>query len=121
MIDLFLAGGFMMFFILAIGLVALGWSLRFALRPDRRHVPVIGWLAVATGFAAVTGTCAGFAAVCVHIPNNPEWAHSPDLALLVMTGIGESLSNVLLGGTLLSLVALGVAVGHRRLVARADP
>lgn len=115
MVAFFLSGGVPMVFILLFGLVALGASLRFAFRPQLRCVPVIGWLCGAIGASMVAGTCADLAAVFTKVPANPEWAHSPDLALILLVGLGESMSPGILGATFLALVALSMAVGHRRL------
>ena len=49
------------------------------------------------------------------MPNNDEWAHSPDMPLIVMYGLGEAVTPAVLGFTALSLAWMFVAVGMRRI------
>ena len=118
MIAFFLSGGVPMVFILLFGVAALGVAVRFAMRPRRADISPVGWLCGAIVASMVAGTCADIAAVCTHVPANPEWAHSPDLALILLTGLGESMSPGILGGAFLSLVCLAMAMGSRRLGVR---
>lgn len=111
------AGGYAMWMVLLFGLVGLGTSARFAWRPREGSVAVLRALSQAVLYASLSGMAAGFAAVASHVPANPEWAHSPDLALIVMAGIGESLANGILGFTILALMWLLSAVGARKLAA----
>lgn len=114
MLEVFRDGGFPMWFILVFGLVALGAAVRFAVRPRPEAMAPIRALTTATLFSIGSGTAAALAAVGKKVPANPEWAHSPDLHLIVMTGIGESMAPAILGCSLLSLVWLVMAVGERR-------
>ena len=90
MIELWLEGGFSMFFVLALGIAVLVSSAMFARRPDPRKVETLRALAASLLFAALTGLATNLSAVFHKVPNRPEWAHSPDLNLIVMTGLGES-------------------------------
>lgn len=112
--DLIRAGGVPMLFIVAFGALALGAAARFAWRPDPRRVAAVRALSLATLASIGSGTCADLAAVASKVPANPAWAHGPDLPLIVMQGIGESMAPGIAGFTLLSLVGLVMAVGHRR-------
>jgi len=56
-------------------------------------------------------------AVFYKVPQNPDWAQSDDLPLIVMTGLGEALSPACTGFLLLSVSWLLVAFGCRRLAA----
>ncbi|MBM4321286.1 MAG: hypothetical protein FJ125_15400 [Deltaproteobacteria bacterium] len=100
------------------GLVALVAAALFVWRPDVRKVETVRALERAVLFSTLSGLVSALAAVGYKVPANPEWARSPDMPLIVMTGIAESMSAPILGFTVLSLVALLVAVGHRRLARR---
>lgn len=115
MLEMFRAGGFPMWAILAFGLFDLGLGARFAFRPERGHLPVIVALGFAVLFSVLAGTAADFAAVGTQVPRRLEWAQSPQVHLIVLQGFGESMSPGILGFSLLSLVALECAVGLRKL------
>lgn len=104
-----------MWFLAVIGAVAVLAAASFVHRPDPAKLPRIEALSRAIAWGVVTGVAADLAAVGTHIPGTPEWAHSPDLALLVLQGVGESMSPALFGGALSSVVALLTAAGHARL------
>src|SRR5690349_17779592 len=111
----FLGGGWGMFFVLAFSVVTLAQAVAFARRPDAGHRAALDALSRATTCSVVGTVCLNLAAVGSHIPANPEWAHSPDLHLLVMEGIAESLAPAIMGFAFLALVWMVAAVGHRRL------
>ena len=113
--EWFVAGGWVMFFLLAVGVLALVWAAAFAARPDPTQFDRITCLSRAVAWGVVAGVATDLAAVGTKIPANPKWAHSPDLPLLVLQGVGESMSPAILGGAILSVVALLTAVGHARL------
>jgi hypothetical protein len=117
----FLGGGWIMWFLALVGLLTILAAAGFARFPEVRKLPRIEALSRAVAWATVTGLCADLAAVGTRVPANPAWAHSPDLPLIVMTGIAESMSPVTFGGAILSVVALLVAAGHRRGGLRATP
>lgn len=114
MLTLFRAGGVPMFFILAFGLLSLVSAARFAYNPAARLRGIAEALSRATLFSVATGICAALGAVFQNVPNNEEWAHSPDLHLVVMVGLGESMAPGVMGFSLLSLTWLLLAVGARR-------
>jgi hypothetical protein len=49
------------------------------------------------------------------VASTPEWANSPQVHLIVMEGIAESLAPAILGLMLLSLAWIIMAAGQRRL------
>jgi hypothetical protein len=114
-------GGWGIYFVLAFGLVSLAWGIGFALRPDQRREAALRSLSRATWLSMVSIVCLNLAAVGSRVPANPQWAHSPDLHLIVMEGIAESLVPAILGCALLSLVWLCVAVGQRQLARELPP
>ena len=109
------AGGAPMWFIAIVGAITLLSAARFARRTDERLRKVIGLLARAILYAVGAGITSDLAAVAVHVPARPEWAKSPDLPLIILEGIGESMAPGILGFTLLSLGALLTAIGVRRM------
>jgi hypothetical protein len=113
----FTNGGWPMWFLLVVGALAVIAAADFAWRPDPTRLERIRALARAEAWGVVTGTAAAFGAVGLQIPSNPEWAHNPDIHLLVLQGFGESMSPALLGGAVLSVVALLCAAGHGRMQA----
>jgi hypothetical protein len=113
--EWFLAGGWVMWFLVVLGGVALHASWGFARRAAPEDLPRIQALRSAVGWTTLTGVASCFAAVGSKIPANPAWAHSPDLHLLILTGISESLVPAILGGALLSISSLLLAAGHGRM------
>lgn len=115
MMEFFAAGGWPMIVVLLFGALTLVGAAAFFRKPEERHIGMIRGLSVATVFAVLCGVCADLAAVFTKVPNNPEWAQSPDLPLIVMTGLGEALTPAILGFSLLALAWMVTAVGVRRL------
>lgn len=115
MLNLFRAGGAPMFFVVIFGLLALISSGLFVYRPAEHKRRTLAALDRAVLYSALAGLVAGLAAVGYHVPENPAWAKSPDLPLIVMTGIAESLSAPIFGFTFLALSAMLQAAGLRRL------
>lgn len=115
MLQFFREGGFGMFPILALGLIGIVAGALFMWRPDREKAGFFAWLAVAQVSATVMGLVSDLGAVFTHVPSNPEWSHSPDLHLIVMTGIAESTRPGTLGFALLGVMSFLVAVGYRRM------
>lgn len=110
-----LSGGFGVWVVLLFGLLSLAAAVVFLVRPHERRLGVIRALSRATLYAIAAAVSAGLAAVGTKVPAHPQWAHSPDLPLVVMMGIAETLTNAILGFALLALVWFFVAVGRRRL------
>jgi hypothetical protein len=111
----FEAGGYVMWIVLLFGALAIFAAARFAWRPDPAQLDRIQQLSRAVAWAIVNGVASDLAAVASHIADRDDWAHSPDFALLVLRGFGESMSPAVLGGGALSVVALLCAAGHARL------
>lgn len=115
MLEFVKAGGVPGLFVLLMGFATLGTAVWFMAKPADRHIGMIRSLSVATVFVVLAAIAADLAAVFTKVPANPEWAHSPDLALIVMTGIGEALAPAVSGFALLALSWLATAAGVRRL------
>jgi hypothetical protein len=115
--NLFLAGGLPMVFVLLFGAAAVVAGFIHLVRPDPRREPTIRALSAALLAAIGAGTAASIAAVCVKVPANPEWAKSPDLPLILLTGLGESMADAILGFAFLAVTWMAVAAARRRLQA----
>jgi len=115
MVEFMRAGGVPMWFVLLFGVLALIAAGFFAWRPEPRKIDAIKALSIATVFSIASAIVSDIAAVGSKVPANPEWAHSPDLPLIVMQGVSESMAPGILGFSILSLVWLVMSVGHRRL------
>jgi hypothetical protein len=108
-------GGYSMWLILVLGLLALGLAGSFAVRPTERKLNILRPLSLATVFSILGAIAADIGAVMKRVPQLPEFASSPDLRVALYTsGIGESMVPAILGFTVLSLVWLLAAVGFRR-------
>lgn len=109
------AGGAPSLVIVFFSLVALLSAARFAWRPEPGRLAYLIGLSAAVLFASVAGVAACLATVAVHVAGNEEWAKSPDMPLIVLTGFGESMAPAILGFAFLTAIALTTSVGLRRL------
>jgi hypothetical protein len=112
MIDAFIAGGYAMWIVTALGLACLVVSVRFAIRAEPRRLAVIRALTWAQVFSVLSGLLANFLAVMWHVARDPEMSRDPLPSIMV--GLGEAVHPGILGFTLLSICWLLVAVGVRR-------
>jgi uncharacterized membrane protein len=118
MLTMFRNGGFPMFFILAFGLLALGTAFAYALRPLRDREGFVRWMSLATFASIVCGTATDLATVARYVAEHPM--EPARMNVIVIEGFGESMSPAILGFSMLSLVALMMAFGKRRLDARSS-
>jgi hypothetical protein len=102
-----------MFFILAFGLVALGTAFSYAVKPLRDREGFVRWMALATLASVLCGTATDLATVASYVASHPM--EPARMYAIVIEGIGESMSPSILGFSILSLVALMMAFGKRRL------
>ncbi len=112
MYDLFRAGGFPMFFIVAFGLVALVTAFSYAMRPTLEREKFVRWMGLATIASVICGTAADFAAVAHYVQTHS--LEGSRMGAIVIEGIGESMSPAIFGFSILSLAAAMIAVGKRR-------
>lgn len=113
--EFFRAGGWSMFVVLGSGGLTLAAAAWMMIRPQPGHVGMVRSFSTATVFAVATGVASNLAAVFNHVVSHEEWAHSPDLALIVMTGLAESMTPAIMGGGLLTVAWLTTGVAVRRL------
>jgi hypothetical protein len=119
MLDFFREGGVGMLPLLVFGVLGLWAAGAFAFRPDPRRVETIKCLDKVVVFSTVTAVATDLSAVFHKVPERPEWAHSPDMPLIVMTGLGESLAPAVLGAAILTVMWLLMSFGFRRLAREA--
>jgi hypothetical protein len=106
-------GGVATLIVTLFGLIALVDAALIAWRPDERKLAFLRAMSLTLTFATVSGFTGGVAksiAGCKHLPpaRQAEWPR------LLMLGIGESLSVVVMGSTLLALAWFVAAIGVRR-------
>lgn len=113
-------GGFPIWFVLLFGLVALGASIAYALKPTARRLGFLRGMGLTTLCSTLSGA-AGNLGMVFHAMAGVDGRH-PDLNLLakdgalsLMLGLGESLSCPILGFSFLCLASLFYAVGELRL------
>lgn len=106
-------GGAPILFVIAFGLWTLASSLSFAMRPVRARVASLTWMHLVVLFSTLAGTVANVAAVFHYLGDGKQGAE--DRVVVLLQGLGESMSTPILGFAFLALGALGMAVGLRRL------
>lgn len=114
MSDLIRNGGFPMWFILAFGIVALGAAARFAIRPAREQLAFVRAMSAAALYATLAGTAAALGSTFLHVAGVEQMRTDPQWALIIVQGLGESMSPGIMGFALLALTSLLVAVGAGR-------
>ncbi len=111
--EWFVMGGFPMVVIVVFGLVGIVNAARFAWAPSPGRVAYLTALGVA--LAGVGGMATDLIAVSVQVPAHPEWVAESGLGMIVLQGVGESLTPVVLASGMLIAQSLLVALGLRRL------
>jgi hypothetical protein len=111
---LFVAGGFPSYIIILFGLIAVASAIGFAVRPDYRKLPHLGSLCAAVLLSTLCGVAADLIAVSRYVEAHGETLGA-QLGEVLVIGVGESLAPIVLGFSLLSIVALVAAIGFRRL------
>jgi hypothetical protein len=114
MLELLRSGGVPGLFVVLFGLLTLAAATRFAIRPHTGDVAGIRALTATTAFAVLTALAANFTAVMWKVTGRPEWAHDPELHLIVMRGLGEATTPAILGFAVLTVTWFLVALGRRR-------
>jgi hypothetical protein len=110
MAQWFSLGGFPMWITLAFGVLSIGSAARYAVRPERRFVPLVVSLGVMTLLNGVLGFVAGLIRslnALDLVPAERRW--------IWMIGLGESLTNVVLALALVVLATLAMVIGTWKL------
>lgn len=108
-----LEGGWGMWPVLLLGLVALASSIRYAARPERLCLRFISILWLTLLVVVVHATVTDVAAVFRYL-EDPVRAPDGQMARLLVAGLKESSRPAALGGIFLTLVPLAAAVGVYR-------
>lgn len=103
--------------ILVFGLLTLGASFYFALRPQKRSLGFIESMGRATLFGTLAATAAAVGATLYAVSrawDEPDGGAAAAAHMLVQ-GLAESTSPMILGFSFLAVAAMLTAVGRRRL------
>lgn len=111
MLESFHLGGWGMFPTLLFGLLLLGVSVRYAVKPEARWVPLQLTLAVLTVTSGMLGFVTGVITTTQHLSELP----AERVGLIGAIGVGESLTNLGLAFLLMIFAALLASVGAVRL------
>ena len=117
MLDFFIEGGFAMWPILAFGGIFLFVAVRFAIRPDRAHLPMLGLMGGATLTASLVGVFVDIAQV-MSVLGGPKFAGHPEWKMILLQGIKECTRPGTFGGGLVVLGCVIAAIGAARLARR---
>lgn len=115
MFEFLRMGGVPMIFVLSFGALTLAAAVQFARRPMERLVGMIRGMSVATVFVVLSGVASGVVAMSTKIPQTPEWANHPQIHLIILAGLGESLTMAVVGFSFLAMAWLVTALGVRRM------
>lgn len=108
--DAFLMGGWGMYPTMLFGVLMIAASIRYAVRPERRMVPLQISLGLITLFAGVLGCITGVIKSLTALDALPADRH-----WIWIIGLGEALNCVALAFSLLIVAALAASVGAFRL------
>jgi len=113
MVDFFIAGGWMMFVILAVAIPMLVTAVKFARNASPHGLSLVRTLTTATVFASLAGTVTDLATVGRKVSSIPEL--QKDLVNNLLWGFNEAMAPVTLGFSLITLAWILVAFGVRRM------
>src|SRR6476659_5145655 len=111
--EFMLEGGWGMWPVLFLGLVALASATRYAIRPERLCLRFVAILWLTLLVVIVHATVTDVAAVFRYL-EDPVRAPDGQFARLLVAGLKESTRPAGLGGIFLTLIALAAAVGVYR-------
>jgi hypothetical protein len=115
MLQFFIAGGWMMFVILATAIPLLVVAAKFARNATPHRLSLIRALTTATVFGSLAGVVTNLATVARHCVEIPE-LHK-DLVDNLLWGFNEALGPAMLGFSLITTSWILVAFGVRRMPA----
>lgn len=111
--NFFVEGGISMWVILALGVLLVALSVRFAVRPDRAYLGFIVSLGVAVLASTVLGVVMDVGMV-FHFLTDRTRAPDAEFSRILMQGLKESTRPGTLGGGMLVLASIVVAIGFAR-------
>jgi hypothetical protein len=112
--DFFKEGGWGMWPILVLGLVTVGASARFAIKPERRQIGFLGAMSLATVISIVHATWTDLGAV-LNFCSSEQVANEGQMVRVLAMGMKEATRPGAMGGAFLTLAAILFAVGVLRL------
>jgi hypothetical protein len=115
MVDFFIAGGWMMFLVLAIGIALLITAAKFARGASPQGLSIIRALTFAVVFASIAGVATNLASVGRHVSSDPELIKKP--LENILWGFNEAMGPLILGFSLVAIAWILVAFGVRRMPA----
>ena len=110
MMEWFSLGGYPMWVTLVFGVLSIGAAARYAVRPERRFVPLVVSLGSMTFLSGSLGFVAGVGQslnALDLVPADRRW--------IWMLGVGESLVNVAFALSLVACATLAMVVGAWKL------
>ena len=110
----FMMGGFPMFLITLFGLLGVGGAARYAWAPGPGRLPHLLALSGVILVGGMGGLAVDLMTVFTKVPGDPALSQSPELPLILLVGIGESLAPVVLAAGFLIAQGLLIALGLRR-------
>lgn len=115
MLGFMQAGGVGMWFVAALGAALVITAIGFARGADPQRLSILRALSLAVAIASLTGFATGVAATCRYVAEHPDALAAPLAPLL--GGIAETSANLILGGAVLVIAWVLVALGVRRMPA----
>lgn len=116
MLDSFRDGGFVMFPTLVIGVALLALAVRYALKPERRLLPLLGAFGLLTATSGALGFVVG-AMKSLYVQDKVQ----PGMRWLSLLGIAESLNNVAFALTLIFIAAGLATIGEWKIASATAP
>lgn len=114
--EAFHLGGWGMYPTSIFGLLLIAASIRYAMSPERRFVPLQVSLGIMTLTSGGLGFVTGMIKSALAIYGAPA-----DMRWIWVVGMGESLNNVALALALLTIGAIAASVGALRIAREAPP
>jgi hypothetical protein len=111
--EIFHIGGFGMYPTALFGLLLIGASIRYAVKPESRFVPLQITLGLLTLFAGALGFVTGLITSFSHLGELA--GGDPNAKWIPLIGAAESLYNVALALALVILAVLATSVGAARI------
>lgn len=115
MLGFLRSGGFNMWVLVVLAVPTLWTAVKFARNADPHRLSILRALTLALVFAAITGWVTGVVSTCQYVAGDPDALKQPVPVLLA--GFAESCANLILGGGILVVTWILVAVGVRRMPA----
>ncbi|MGH7327830.1 MAG: hypothetical protein ACREJX_05720, partial [Polyangiaceae bacterium] len=109
MLEGFHDGGWGMYPILVFGLVLLGAAIKYAVKPQRKMVPLLYGLGILTLASGGLGFVTDLITVSHAIQRVPEF--TARAGLITIEGVGESLNAVAFSLIFVTLAALAACLG----------